>query len=217
MSDSPAASNDTTAHGSSGPVRRCVVCRQTHRKRALMRFVVSPAGELLFDVRQKLPGRGLNVCPTQRCLEAAARGAFKRGARGATVDLPTDLEGWIEQLVLALDRHYAELVSSGRQSGQLRCGAQTVERMARGGELVAYMLATDASAGTRRKYSENARRKDVPVHGQLNRKEFGRLTGRDEVVVSGWVAGALYSRFASVDSQIEMLKTGVGQGPHTAG
>ena len=38
--------------------RTCVVCRRTNHKTKLLRFVKNEKGQLLFDKKNKLPGRG---------------------------------------------------------------------------------------------------------------------------------------------------------------
>jgi hypothetical protein len=42
-----------------GPQRRCVATGRVADKDALLRFVVAPAGQLVPDLQQRLPGRGL--------------------------------------------------------------------------------------------------------------------------------------------------------------
>lgn len=193
----------------SAPVRRCVVCRNTDRKRALLRFVVGPDGRVHFDLRQKLPGRGISVSAKRHCLEAAARGAFKRGTKGARVELPDDPQSWIDSHVVApLRRHYRELISLGRRSGQLIMGSNVVERAAARDELVGYLLATDASASTRRKYESNAERKSLAVFGLLDRAALGERVGRSEAVVAGWKSGPLVERFREVEAQLRSLAEG---------
>jgi len=65
-----------------------------------VRFVALPDGDaerrLARDVRGTLPGRGLYVCPSRACYEAAIkRRAFQRGARlrGESLRIDDDLAG----------------------------------------------------------------------------------------------------------------------------
>ncbi|MFD5214560.1 YlxR family protein [Microbacterium sp. NPDC058345] len=63
------------------PVRTCVGCRGRASRSALIR-VVHCDGELVFDERAVLPGRGAWLHPASECLDAAVRRrAFARALR----------------------------------------------------------------------------------------------------------------------------------------
>lgn len=53
------------------PQRQCVGCREMKDKRALIRAVKSPQGEVSLDFTGKKPGRGAYVCPNSECLKRA--------------------------------------------------------------------------------------------------------------------------------------------------
>ena len=55
------------------PMRQCLGCREMKPKRELLRVVRSPEGEVAFDARGKLPGRGAYVCPDPECLKKARK------------------------------------------------------------------------------------------------------------------------------------------------
>ncbi len=55
------------------PQRQCVGCREMKDKRALIRVVKSPEGEVSLDFRGKKPGRGAYVCPDGACLKKARK------------------------------------------------------------------------------------------------------------------------------------------------
>lgn len=50
------------------PLRQCLGCREMKEKRALIRVVKSPEGEISLDFKGKKPGRGAYVCPDPVCL-----------------------------------------------------------------------------------------------------------------------------------------------------
>ena len=50
------------------PIRTCLVTGQKHEKKDLLRFVINE-GVLVFDQKQKLPGRGGYVLATEKNLE----------------------------------------------------------------------------------------------------------------------------------------------------
>ncbi|MFD5225158.1 YlxR family protein [Microbacterium sp. NPDC058342] len=63
------------------PVRTCVGCRDRASRSALIR-VVQHNGELVFDERAVMPGRGAWLHPARECLDAALRRrAFARALR----------------------------------------------------------------------------------------------------------------------------------------
>lgn len=55
------------------PMRQCVGCREMKDKRALIRVVRSPEGDVSLDFRGKKPGRGAYVCPDGACLRKARK------------------------------------------------------------------------------------------------------------------------------------------------
>src|SRR5262249_35284062 len=64
-----------------GVIRTCVGCRSRAARSDLLRIVVV-GGELVPDVRRRLPGRGAHVHPDLACVELAERRrAFPRALR----------------------------------------------------------------------------------------------------------------------------------------
>src|ERR1700754_2749179 len=62
--------------------RMCAVTREARPIGELIRFVVSPQGEVIPDLKRKLPGRGLWVSASRRTVaEAVRRNQFSRGSR----------------------------------------------------------------------------------------------------------------------------------------
>ena len=55
------------------PQRQCVGCREMKDKRALIRAVKSPEGEVSLDFGGRKPGRGAYVCPDAACLKRARK------------------------------------------------------------------------------------------------------------------------------------------------
>ena len=45
-----------------------MVCRSSHEKKEMLRFVKNKRGEILFDNNQNLEGRGCYVCKNNECL-----------------------------------------------------------------------------------------------------------------------------------------------------
>ena len=96
-----------------GSARTCVVSRQVKGTDELIRFVLSPAGEVVPDVRRKLPGRGLWVSLSRTMVaEAAKRGLFAKAFKRAVM-LPPDLAAQTDTLLArsVLDEVIARLVT----------------------------------------------------------------------------------------------------------
>jgi predicted RNA-binding protein YlxR (DUF448 family) len=57
----------------SGPIRRCIVCREPAGKWTLHRLVRAPDGSIADDPTGKAPGRGAYLCGASACVESASR------------------------------------------------------------------------------------------------------------------------------------------------
>ncbi len=55
------------------PVRTCLGCGEPKEKRALIRIVRTPDGEILIDPTGKKSGRGAYICPSVDCLNKARK------------------------------------------------------------------------------------------------------------------------------------------------
>ena len=77
------------------PQRQCVGCRVMKEKRALIRVVKSPEGEISLDFRGKKPGRGAYVCPDPECLKKARKARALERAFGAAI--PPEVYDALEQ------------------------------------------------------------------------------------------------------------------------
>jgi len=55
------------------PQRQCVGCREMKEKKALIRIVKSPEGEVSLDDKGRKPGRGAYVCPDVEGLRKARK------------------------------------------------------------------------------------------------------------------------------------------------
>lgn len=55
------------------PQRKCVGCNEMMDKKALLRIVRSPEGEISLDMTGKKNGRGAYVCPNPECITKAVK------------------------------------------------------------------------------------------------------------------------------------------------
>lgn len=55
------------------PQRKCLGCNEMKDKKALVRVVRSPEGEISLDLTGKKNGRGAYVCPCEECITKAVK------------------------------------------------------------------------------------------------------------------------------------------------
>jgi len=102
----------------------CAVSREVHPIDELIRFVVAPTGEVIPDLKRKLPGRGMWISASRRSVAEAVRRhqfskGFKRDVRVAPT-LPTDTEA-------LLLRSVVEALAMAAKAGQVVSGFGKVE------------------------------------------------------------------------------------------
>ena len=204
QSSTPEHASDANSTSRS-PKRRCICCRGNGGKYALLRFVVAEHA-IYFDLRQKLPGRGFYVCAQKHCLEKAFASAFRRVTKCGPQNLGDSCEAFVSDILLpGLRKRASELLRAGMQSRQLLLGAEGVELAAKNDTLGCYVLATDASAATAQKYRANATRKGLPCIELFDRTYYGRLFGKSDKVVLGWIPGTLCEEFYAIAAAIGRL------------
>ncbi|WP_343080365.1 RNA-binding protein [Ostreiculturibacter nitratireducens] len=170
------------------PERRCIVTGDVQPKGGLIRFVVGPEGQLVPDLADKLPGRGLWVTADRAVLEQAMKkGAFSRAAR-AQVQVPEGLADMVEE---GLAKRLVELVSLARKAGLAVAGFEKVKDWLAQGKAKVLLQATDGSERGKGKLW-------TPQGGRyfavLTASELGLAFGRDHVIHGALAAGGLSTR-----------------------
>lgn len=159
-----------------GPLRRCIVTRESGPKEAMIRFVLGPDRQIVPDLGARLPGRGMWLSARADVLErAVSRGAFARAARGQ-VQLPPDLRARIES---ALKDRLRDQLGLARRAGQAVCGFQKVREWLQAGRVGVLVQASDGSLAERERLTGG---RDVPQVVVLAAEELGAMFGRDHVV-----------------------------------
>ena len=172
-----------------GPLRRCIVTRESGPKEGMVRFVLDPEGRVVPDLEGRLPGRGMWLSADADVLERATkRGAFAKAAR-RTVHVPPDLRARIED---GLTRRIRDLVGFARRGGQAVCGRESVLEWLRAGRAGLLVEAADGSSSERARLVGG---RDVPVVSPLTADILGTVFGRDHAVhvaiARGRMAGAI--------------------------
>ena len=118
----------------------CAVTRQVRPVQDLLRFVVGPDGEVLADLKRKLPGRGLWISAARETVaEAVRKGVFGRGFK-RDVRVAPDLVAATEAM---LERAIVDALAVAGKARQVVTGFAKVEAALRGGEATALLHAAD--------------------------------------------------------------------------
>jgi len=185
----------------------CAVTRKVRPIDQLIRFVVSPSGEAVADLKRKLPGRGMWVSASHRTVAEAGRRnlfskSFKRNVR-VSADLAQDTEN-------LLVRGAVEALAMAAKAGQVVAGFSKVETALGQGQaqnlkILALIHASDGAADGIRKLDAhipqtagtNAERPGFPVVNVLTSAQLDLALGRSNVIHAAVLAGPAGKTFLS--------------------
>jgi predicted RNA-binding protein YlxR (DUF448 family) len=186
----------------SATTRMCAVTREVRPIDELIRFVVSPQGEVIPDLKRKLPGRGLWVSASRRTVAEAVRRnqfskGFKRDVRAAPT-LPADTEA-------LLVRSATEALAMAAKAGQVVSGFSKVEGALQQGQAEALIHASDGAADGIRKLDAIVRQRggnhgestEIPIVNVLTSAELDLALGRSNVIHAALLAGPASKTFLS--------------------
>jgi uncharacterized protein len=186
----------------SATMRMCAVSREVRPIDELIRFVVSPQGEVIPDLKRKLPGRGMWVSASRRTVaEAVRRHQFKKGFKRdvrVAATLPADTEA-------LLVRSATEALAMAAKAGQVVSGFAKVEGLLEQGKAEALIHASDGAADGIRKLDAVAGQRsrnigespDFAIVTVLTSAELDLALGRSNVIHAALLAGPASKTFLS--------------------
>jgi uncharacterized protein len=186
----------------SATMRMCAVTREVRGIDELIRFVVAPTGEVIPDLKRKLPGRGLWVQASRRIVaEAVRRHQFSKGFKRDVRAAPT-LAADTEALLV---RSVTEALAMAAKAGQVVSGFSKVEGALEQGAARALIHASDGAADGIRKLDAFLRQKsgniaespEFPIVNVLTSAELDLALGRSNVIHAALLAGPASKTFLS--------------------
>jgi uncharacterized protein len=190
----------------SATLRMCAVSREQRPIDELIRFVVSPQGEVIPDIKRKLPGRGLWISASRQTVaDAVRRHQFSRGFK-REVRVAESLAGDTETL---LARAAVEALAIAAKAGQVISGFGKVETALadrKGRAAIAALIhASDGAADGIRKLGAIAQQnadnhgesREFPAVTALTSTELDLALGRSNVVHAALLAGPASRTFLS--------------------
>jgi uncharacterized protein len=187
-----------------GTQRMCALTRQVRPIDELIRFVVAPSGDVVADLKRKLPGRGLWISGSQAAVrDAVKRGVFSKGFR-RDVRLPPT---FADDLGRLMANGAIDALAIAAKAGQTVAGFAKVENALKQGEAVALIHASDGAADGIRKLNSLIGRApltlfdgfdgEFPVITVLTSAELDLALGRANVIHAALLAGPAGKTFLS--------------------
>ena len=182
--------------------RMCAVTRAVRPIDELIRFVVSPSGDVVPDLKRKLPGRGLWVSASHRAVaEAVKRHQFSKGFK-RDVRVAPDLAAGTENLLV---RGAIEALAMAAKAGQVVSGFSKVEAALRERNVEALIHARDGAADGIRKLDGIVRQNagggdpsdEIWVVNGLTSEQLDLALGRSNVIHAALLAGPAGKSFLS--------------------
>jgi len=190
--------------------RLCIVTRAARPVDELIRFVIGPDGEVVPDVKGKLPGRGVWITASRETIEAAVkRHAFARGFKRRDVRVAADLALRTDQL---LERGALDALAMAGKAGLVAAGFAKAATALERDDVVALLHAAEASADGARKLEALWRRrtpeKTLPMIEFLTSAQLDLALGRPNVVHAALLAGPGSDTFLSRSRRLERFRAG---------
>jgi len=215
----PADLDDGPRTNRSGTARMCAVTRQVSPIDDLIRFVVGPSGDVVPDLKRKLPGRGLWLSASHATVsEAVKRKVFSRGFKREVRVSPT-LADETERLLV---RAVIEALAMAAKAGQVVSGFTKAEDAISQRDMVALLHASDGAADgirklgakldaqTRQTAENTGKSHDVPVIAALTSEELDLALGRSNVIHAAVLAGPAGKTFLSRSQILVRYRTANG-------
>lgn len=169
--------------------RRCIATGEAQPKRGLIRFGVSPDGEIVPDVLEKLPGRGIWVAAERDALvKAVEKKLFARGAKQSV----TVRDTLVDDVEALLAKRLIDGISMARKAGKAVAGFEKVKDWLGRDEARILFQASDGSErGKSKLYAPGGRGSFFEV---LTASELGLSFGRERVIHAALGFGGLTER-----------------------
>ena len=195
-----------------GTERTCVVSGWKGPPETMLRFALSGEGEVVPDIRRRLPGRGVwTRLDAATVRQAAAKQAFARGFRAEAKAAP----GLADEVDRLLEADALQFLSMVNKAGQVVAGATKVETAIAAGKVIGLIQASDGAADGAQKVervlrgrlgeaAESVRRINIFASGQLD-----LALGRTNVIHAALIVGEASSAFLAKAERLRQFRTGV--------
>ncbi|MGH6771679.1 MAG: RNA-binding protein [Xanthobacteraceae bacterium] len=201
---------DSGPHKTAAEAERfCAATGTVRPVEEMIRFVLSPEGSAVPDLKRRLPGRGVWITATRQALrKAIARKAFARSFK-RDVEVAKDLVETTERL---LERAALEALGIAHKAGRAALGFAKVEA-ALAHSAVALLHASDAAPDGVRKLGDVMRREGsdrarIAVVRQFTSAQLDLALGRPNVIHAALLSGPESKAFLARAARLERFRAG---------
>jgi uncharacterized protein len=198
----------------SGTARMCAVTREVRPTDDLIRFVLSPDGAVVPDLKRRLPGRGLWISASRETLVMAVkRGAFAKGFRKAV----KETEGLVADTERLLAQSAVDALAIAAKAGQVVSGFAKVEACLKAGDAMVLLHAADGAKDGIRKLnalvgaapegSVVGSAAEIPIINALTSAELDLALSRANVIHAALLAGPAGKTFLSRIERLVRFRT----------
>ena len=166
-------------------MRQCAVTRQRQPREELLRFVAGPDGQVVPDLKGRLPGRGVWITPTAVCIgRAVEKGVFARALK-QPVTAPAELVAQVETL---LAKRVVGALALANKAGAVVSGFAKVEAALNSGRAKVLLHAAEAAEDGMEKLDRRARAgerregRPIQIVRDLTQSQIGLALGRTNVI-----------------------------------
>jgi uncharacterized protein len=195
-----------------GAERTCALSRELRPVTELIRYVIGPQGEVVPDVKRKLPGRGIWITGTRSAIEEAIkRNVFVRGFK-REVRVARDLAAASETL---LERAALDALAIAAKAGRVVGGFAKVEAAAGRIDILALIHASDAASDGKRKLGAALHRnradksREIALVDLFTSAQLDLALNRPNVVHAALLAGPGSETFLARVARLTRFRTGI--------
>jgi predicted RNA-binding protein YlxR (DUF448 family) len=210
-----AASDDELDRGpraaASGTERFCAATGTVKPVAEMIRFVLSPEGTAVPDLKRRLPGRGIWITGTREALRTAiARKAFARGFK-REVRVPPDFVETTDRLI---ERAALDALGMAHKAGTVSIGFTKAEAALAQKRVAGLLHAADAAPDGVRKLNAALRQRfagkpaGVEVIDTFTTAQLDLALGRSNVVHAALLAGPESETFVARAARLDRFRNG---------
>ena len=194
-----------------GTMRTCALTREFKPVAEMIRFVIAPTGEVVADVKRKLPGRGLWITATRAAIEQVIkRNVFARGFK-RDVKVAREFAGDVDRL---LERAALDALAIAAKAGQVVTGFAKVEAALGGDGVKALIHAADGAVDGKRKLDAARQRnmaekpREIATIAVFPGAQLDLALNRPNVVHAALLAGPGSETFLARAERLVRFRTG---------